>query len=124
MSITKEEFVREWVKDLRSGRYGQMQKQLGDIDNNRYCCLGVACLTGARLGIEGAGLVRDSLYQDPASNYESRKIPSLWFEDIMGDSDPFITLLGGTQSCSSANDLLCLTFEEIADALEATYLGR
>lgn len=32
-----------WVEALRSGKYKQGKQVLHDIDNNTYCCLGVAC---------------------------------------------------------------------------------
>ena len=39
--MTKKEFMKLWVKALRSGKYEQGEGML--CQNNKYCCLGVAC---------------------------------------------------------------------------------
>lgn len=39
--LTKK-FKRDWVKALRSGKYKQGQRTL--LRDNKYCCLGVACV--------------------------------------------------------------------------------
>jgi hypothetical protein len=37
------EFAKEWVKALRSGKYEQTKYVLFEADRNAFCCLGVAC---------------------------------------------------------------------------------
>lgn len=44
-----QEFKKEWIDALRSGKYEQGKNQL--VDNGKYCCLGVACDLLADKGI-------------------------------------------------------------------------
>lgn len=37
------EFIREWIVELRSGKYKQYLMGLRTQKSNRYCCWGVAC---------------------------------------------------------------------------------
>jgi len=36
-------FAEKWIEALRSGKYQQGRGQLYSINNDNYCCLGVAC---------------------------------------------------------------------------------
>ncbi len=47
--MTKEEFRKEWIAALRSGKYEQGRTRL-DYDG-KYCCLGVACKLLADRGL-------------------------------------------------------------------------
>ena len=50
--ITRDDFLVEWVKALRSGEFAQTTDVLGEHGTNRRCCLGVACEVYQRLGGE------------------------------------------------------------------------
>jgi len=114
--MNRKEFVTEWSKDLQSGRYGQCKGKLSD-GVEAFCCLGVACLTAERLGIIETAFGPGSLQK------EDNGTPGAWFPSIMGDYDPHLIFPDHDTeaTCSRANDLRGLSFEQIAEALEYTY---
>ena len=109
-----EPFKTDWLKDLRSGEYGQTSGQLTDFNGN-YCCLGIACKTAGYKdyilkGINGisAGVINKG---DDGSclKYDLKKVP----KQIKGgsfDNDvvEFLTL---------SNDAGA-TFKQIANWIE------
>lgn len=112
-------FVREWVKDLRSGKFAQTTERLCKIDDGspQYCCLGVACVTGKRLGLTKKAFLSKDHYAYGTPDFD-------WFTNLFDyKSDPRLVLLNGVKTtCTDANDKLQMNFNEIADALERTYL--
>ena len=113
MTITRNQFIDEWQKDLRSGKYKQSKGCLSDSKNN-YCCLGVACETGHRLGIQEASL--DTGEQDPDD-----AMPGNWFHDLMGSFDPEVRLEDEDEDIehlTTLNDEINWSFDMIADGLD------
>lgn len=115
-------FVKEWISDLRSGKFSQCQGSL-KVDNFDgtvgYCCLGVACETAIRLGIINTF--------DDGRNVWGDDFPGGWFQNFFSGNesdsfDPAITINNQTCSCSEANDDIGASFAEIAQALENKYL--
>ena len=114
MTITRNQFITEWQKDLRSGEYHQGKGQLVEGGDN-YCCLGVACETGLRLGILDASLeTGDQGPNDP--------MPGKWFYDLFGSRDPAIDIpddeYNNRDSLSGLNDDREWDFYQIADGLD------
>ena len=120
VKITKNQFIEEWQKDLRSGNYNQGEGRLCSLeeDYSKYCCLGIACLTGQRLGIEGSQWSEDT--QLHASAY-----PGDWFLDLLGSTDPIVEYYdigeqeAEEESLSGLNDNHRFSFDDIADALDS-----
>lgn len=117
MTITRNEFITEWQKDLRSGEYIQGHRMLRTPEGN-YCCLGVACETGLRLGITDASLetgVQSDEYLSPGE----------WFERLFGDTDPELTMDDEDEwgepiqePLSTLNDINEWSFNAIAEGLD------
>lgn len=128
---------------LRSGRFKQTTGALhrildGQVEN---CCLGVACTIAIENGLELAYLdeedqrfyLSDAYDQDPdapRSNIDYNQGSELprkvrdWYG--FDGCDPEILAYTGTPeehliSAAHANDALGLTFNQIADAFDATY---
>ncbi len=124
MSVDRNTFIREWYNDLVSGKYRQSRFQLGD--NGGYCCLGIACLTGQRLGIKEAewGINRQ---------LETDSYPKGWFSSLIGSAATVGVLLTIPQykrgrveeqqyaNAASLNDRYQFTFKEIAECIKYTY---
>jgi|SRR6056297_3681384 len=96
--------IRTWVKALRSGIYPQTTEVLEDEDG--FCCLGVACVIGL------------------AKPDRSETTPSFPTRESMEESfglpaNPQIPKM--STSLVYMNDH-CYTFDEIADAIEETFL--
>lgn len=109
--MTREEFVREWCADLRSGKYTQYKGSLRDaVDPHCCCCLGVACYTAVRLGVPGAGPPEPCHF-----------LPAEWFTNLVGSTNPILGVHGEV-SVAELNDAKGWDFAKIADALEAKYL--
>jgi hypothetical protein len=120
MKITKERFVKEWIKDLTSGKYQQCGGQLS-VDN-KYCCLGVACKTGQRLGIKEAEFTKNF---KEYSQIETSEKPGKWLEEILGTSCPDIPDENGHErDAILRNDIDKWSFKEIADGLKRKYLDN
>lgn len=109
-------FVREWVKDLRSGQFTQTQKQLADESvRTKRCCLGVACYTAKRLGITE----KDYAHEHPTHSYLPPTIQAYF--DISDNPRLFKSAKG--TSLAQMNDMERLSFEGIADAIEEEWLS-
>lgn len=145
------ENIQKWIAALRSGKYIQVDGRLKDAQDRKhpkYCCLGVACEIyiaetgqGSWIGKPGGSAV---VFRDKDNNVESAELPGdvarwLGFMDDTGYplSDPVLSFtdeqkarleesIPGSRSNPSAinaNDLVGMSFEEIADAVERTYLS-
>lgn len=123
------ENVRKWVDALRSGEYEQTTGRLRD--DAGFCCLGVACdLYGKEKNVaweeDGVFLGRNDLLPPAVREWLGldRNNPELAYISP-GDDD----IVVGTSSygvylpASELNDDYGWTFEQIADAIEAVYLG-
>jgi hypothetical protein len=103
--------IRKWVKMLRSGKYKQITRQL--CSNDGYCCLGVACL--------GAGMKqranRFGAEVDVLPNKAMR-----WLG--IDEGDPMLIGSGADEHAlaTALNDIKKYSFQQIADAIERTYL--
>ena len=128
VKITRKEFVKEWVKDLRSGKYSQVCEVLkGKTKGGRtgYCCLGVAFRTAQRIGLDPDGKLEAELIDKDNSIRGGLELPRAWFRKIMGTDNPDIVINDETDfsvSCSDANDDHNCSFRTIADALEVKYV--
>jgi len=109
--INEKEFM-EWLNEgLRSGKYPQTTGRLQD--DKGYCCLGVAC---ELLMPKNRQARYDSRYlvgTYPISQYNSPK----WLKVINRD---FYRRTG--MGLTTLNDSMELSFDEIADCLEAVYI--
>lgn len=113
--------VRWWVEALRSGNYTQTSNALRD--NQGYCCLGVACDVFRKKTKHGrwdddvfviGDMAEDGVLPDRVANW------------LGLDVNPIINpggRLSEEQTASSCNDELCWNFNQIADAVERTYLN-
>lgn len=104
--------ITKWVKALRSGEYKQTR---GMLQNNKgFCCLGVAC----KIFISEKNQTlndNDLLYGGLVDQLNATQ----WLKNINGNFNnktqkTFIKL----------NDIDKLTFDEIADLLEAVYIHK
>lgn len=126
-AVSREAFVSEWCKDLRSGEYLQGKYKLSNSPattggQRSYCCLGVACLTGQRLGIEEAAWFDGENTPQSQQGFGSA-VPGSWFYRLMGFGlGTEIPTHNGLVGLGSMNDELGFTFGQIANALEAAYL--
>lgn len=123
--IDRKIFVREWIKDLRSGKYKQGKGQLAELKDDKpvkFCCLGLACLTAQRLKIPNSEFTKfKSVFGKSrlGQSYDN-STPGEWFANIMGGwTNP---MLDSHNSCVHANDDLNWSFDKIAGALEKLYL--
>jgi hypothetical protein len=102
---------KKWMKALRSGEYSQTRGALQD--GRGYCCLGVACEV----------LIPDKLKERGALGWLSGGMPScqshgpIWLKEINLDLSLLLS-----SPLAEMNDSKKMTFDEIADVLEAVYL--
>lgn len=116
--------MAKWILALRSGRYKQGKSALRKSGEGgvRYCCLGVAC-TISRLGKWVPGSYpNEQGYRISEMEYDQTDLPpsvQKWL-GLEAEDNP---LLSDSLAAIAANDVNALTFAQIADALEARYLG-
>ena len=116
-SVHRERFNR-WLAALRSGDYKQTVKRLHRPDG--FCCLGVACDLFNSDGWD----VDLNWGTDAFSDQTLPEDVSRWLFDLW-EADPVVYIKHSDEwmSLTSLNDGQGYTFEQIADALEETYLG-
>lgn len=105
MKSTRPENMRKWIDALRSGNYKQGLHQLKSTDG-AYCCLGVACKV--------SGL--------PFASTASVMPRTVQYWCGLEENNPMLKTPHGLVQAVRANDGLRMSFDEIADALEKTYL--
>lgn len=116
--MDKETFVKEWVADLRSGKFKQGEGQLVTPEGS-YCCLGVACETAVRLGIQDNG----------ADMQGQESYPDDWFYNLLGlplsyqHADCHVLYEGLKTTLTDLNDGGVLSFADIANVIEENYLN-
>lgn len=131
--------TRLWITALRSGEHVQTRGILESLSDARRCCLGVACRVAIADGLpvvanreERIGhvtfdsmgsvlppsVVRWLFSEQPTYACEAENprvvIPPSLAGRVSADSHD------GRIALTALNDRLCASFEEIADALEAT----
>lgn len=127
--MPNKENIRKWVTALRSGEYEQGTGSLNE--NGKKCCLGVACevmLTEQPDSLQvGEASTGDNegefrVTYDGEGGYLPHSVMTwLGFDHI----NPVLMREGPENhpvSATTLNDTLRLTFPEIADAIEKTYL--
>jgi hypothetical protein len=125
--------IKAWVDALRSGQFSQTTGKLRDVGGGR-CCLGVACdvyhqethqgtWEEAKLGDDGIPFV------DGNNNRQTGAMPPAvvqWLGLSSGDPIVQITVddddVENECSLSICNDDKEMDFDQIADAIERTYL--
>lgn len=127
MTTVNKDNVRKWVDALRDGGYRQATGNLTNGDG--FCCLGVAC------DISGVGSWNEmdeyeTEYDSgdgPVQEFEASALPRAVQEWLGVDTDnPELphTPEQGRMTCIGANDDFGLSFEQIADLIEAQYLAE
>ncbi len=120
MKIEKKN-IKKWVKALRSGNYQQTTGCLND--STGFCCLGVAMkefAPNAELRVDD-GKNSGCIYgEHPTDN---RASPA-WLKTINDDFEDRVSIddTWGSASLAELNDDHNLSFDEIADCLEAVYI--
>jgi hypothetical protein len=111
MEIKKSD-IKKWVKALRSGEYSQCRDQLQTTSG--HCCLGVACEVFIRNPIRENRLLKGVTPEEQLFAPKwLKQINDDFDKKVFGDRDWMIEKL---------NDREQLTFDEIADCLEAVYI--
>lgn len=110
------EAVKKWVAALRSGEFKQGSKRLKDDD--KYCCLGVACVLAKREGVIPDDASWEDECQKPClslrEQFEAVKDwlglqgPEGWMDDL-----PSLTVINDDGA----------TFSKIADLIESEPKG-
>lgn len=99
------EKVRQWVAALRGGAYGQTPSALYSSDTHGFCCLGVYCEAVDRI---------------PAFKLIGSGFPSAL---ASGEISSFRSTIGDVEDVfANMNDHAQMTFDEIADVVEAILL--
>ena len=102
--------IRKWCEALRSGKYSQTTGKLQD--EKGYCCLGVAC-----------DVFIPKEKQDLKHVFLSGEFPLDQFSSPIWLTFVNVSFSKQTHaSLSELNDDHDLTFDEIADCLEAVYI--
>jgi len=118
---TMPEPIRLWIADLRSGKYKQ---STGNLHNDSgYCCLGVACKTALKRGIEvdiygpqsgvTGKIIGDSL--------DSQTHVFEWLNLLSHCGEFKGEKFDGFSSLADINDEEIHNFEDIADFIEARW---
>lgn len=116
------EFKKRWIKALRSGEYKQGRRVLNSVDDDKYCCLGVACellvkdkfLTKTRP--PGGGPNSAYVLSVKPDEAEFSRQNTLYLEKAICDKIEFEE--NDSLKLAELNDLSYLSFEEIAKYIE------
>lgn len=109
MKMPKER-IRQWINDLRSGKYKQTRHALQDAHG--FCCLGVLCKI--QVPLYAVDFYTGHLLE---SFPEQRNGAFDWIVAIDDDFENHTGVL-----LSQFNDASRLTFLEISDLLESVYI--
>lgn len=112
----KKEVAKKWVDALRSGNYLQAHGRIRDkcpVGGYRYCCLGVLTKLAEDEGIE-------------VPSWYTTLLPKTVQKWAEMDGNPMLKSPEGEHELSKSairlNDQMQLSFLEIADWIEATFL--
>lgn len=134
------ERIALWVEALRSGQYRQglwELERLGRGEGSEHCCLGVATRVAMAGGASVEAIV---LEDDPATRFVSildagcshptvghlPKAAAEWFGlPVMSETSTNVEVMygGKMKRLTDLNDVEKLSFDEIADLIEETYLS-
>lgn len=115
------ENIRKWVDALRSGGYQQGNDRL-NVDDSKFCCLGVACEVAMRDGLEiEKGYIERSVTYDLDRLYLPRKVAD-WL-GVQHVNPVVATDELGNITAVQANDIRKWNFTQIANGLERLYLS-
>jgi hypothetical protein len=107
----------QWTAALRSGDYQQGKSALRK--NDELCCLGVLCDLAVKAGVITAAPGEDghSWSYDGVPDYLPESVQE-WAR--LEDGNPMVTAPGraDAEPLSILNDQYCLSFAEIADAID------
>jgi hypothetical protein len=133
--MANKERVALLVAALRSGKYiqgrGSLERLMTSVDDQvKHCCLGVACRVAEENGLPIETMTRTTpdghiVYFDSTSTRLPERVQE-WFG--FADHDPELVLertelgLRVQRSATECNDMLRMTFPEIADAFEKRYV--
>lgn len=121
--------IKKWTGVLRSGEYQQTKNKLQD--SNGFCCLGVAChMFIATPLLDGDGHLIGTVPELQAAapkwlkeiNEDFQKLAGIGLSQLNDLSMGNMTPGNGTDYAYTEIDRL--TFDEIADLIEAVYLHR
>lgn len=139
--------VEKWVAALRSGEYGQVQSQLAreyPSGKRKYCCLGVACELAIKDGVPVNVTLRaggGTPHRDVKFDGNDGSLPSQvsdWLDIEGGDPKVIDSPVQGREggmpaswvigdswwlNAADLNDTLGLSFDQIADCVEWSYLS-
>lgn len=125
-----EDIKQDWVINLTNGKYMQGEGELR-TNNDEYCCLGVLCDRAVKAGIakwhfEGLSgwfvIPVDTTWDGAKSQgtVGSATLPH-FIVDWAGleNTNPYVKVEGTNTALSRCNDSLQLSFEAIAERIEA-----
>lgn len=137
---------QQWVADLRSGKYQQTTGSLRvDLPSPAFCCLGVACDrrvkedkgSWSEFGFRDFQRLADGSIQESATRLTSATAKSLGFLATADAANtynfptlnageehttPYVLFQGRLASLVHLNDEVKLSFEQIADLIEASHI--
>lgn len=117
--------IRLWVDALRSGKYRQGRQYLETVGKDgvvRHCCLGVACRVAMANGVDEFTTTRGDETVITVFDKHVGVLPlnvRVWLG--LDDCDPKL-VVDGSVTAIEANDDCNWSFDQIASALEETYL--
>jgi hypothetical protein len=106
-----------WTEALRSGRYPQTTQVLRSCYG--FCCLGVLCDLAVAANVIPPPVVDDFEIFEYGREHKYEELPievQEWAGLTSGDP-----VLIGNQTCTTANDRLRLSFNEIADLIDGGF---
>jgi len=112
----KKEHAEKWVNALRSGEYRQCKGKLSD-GKGSYCCLGVLGKINPELNLSGCSNFMLLNYHLAGLNNDTGRIDNKTNFYFNQGYTP-----GNFIAFSTLNDIYNLTFDEIADVVQAEYL--
>lgn len=124
--MVNREAIVEWVAALRSGEYTQGTGALKYTNNGfaaRYCCLGVACEVFAERARIAAAVLRGSGLVEFAGNHSYLPGAISEYLGLADEFDPPLLMASGVHHPASKLNDEGMSFAEIADAIERTYLA-
>lgn len=101
-----EDFKKQWIEALESGKYEQGTARL--YTNGKYCCLGVACIVAGYSYTELGCMIY------PDINHH-KNLPSLFFENLEEFAVPLAMMNDGKKGYEKHS------FKEIAEYIRENF---